>query len=444
MRLTWREAVCLLILVGITTLIVLLFLRREGGPATPSHGPTAPVSSANPAVSSPDNGPVTGSTNSADGADDFAGAEEAPVADDPDFAEKVRRIRPPPTGAAASPDLSRAAERRKARQAESAALPGTNELVRILDQIASQPWTFQSSKLFQDTLLKWSNKDPAAALEYALSIDSRRTRLATLNNLIANWARTDAKGAYAWAVTHLQEDAGAMDSALRPIFGALAGENLGSALQSVFDLPAGSGRSTALRAVVERAARDGSAGEMAAYLTTITDPQEARLFASSLAQNWAIQDAPAAAEWAMSLGDPQMRNAALGSVVGSWTSDQPEQAAEWVSQLPAGTLRNQQLTKLTQTWAGFDPVGAADWLIEQQPPQPSLDPAIQGLVTTVMRSNPEGAMAWAGAIANPRIRDATLRQVGKNWLRQNPQQATSYILTAPLPPDVKARLLQGK
>jgi hypothetical protein len=446
MRFTKRELAFLLFLVGITLLLVMIVTKRERGTGLSSGAPSPRDSGTGlTAMRQGDaDGAEPSSTNVSDAADQPAGGEDGvAIADEPEFAERVRRIRPPPSGAGSNAVTIPAASRRSARAA-TPGLQDTNEIVRILNQLASQPLSPQTLKLFQDTLVKLGAQDPAAALAYALSVDSRRTRLSLLNTLIGNWAQSDANGAYAWALANLQDDAGAMASALRPIFGALAGQNLDNAMLSVWELPAGGGRSVALRAVVEQAVRDGSPGELAAYLAAITDSQESRLFASSLAQNWAVRDPMAAAEWALSLNDSRLRNAALGSVVGSWTTDLPEQAAEWVAQLPAGALRNQQMSRLTQTWAGFDPVGAADWLIEQQPPQPSLDPAVQGLVSTVMRSNPEGAMAWAGAISDPGLRTTTLLQVGKHWLRQNPQQATSYILAASLPPEVRARLLSGK
>ncbi len=447
MNLTKRETAYALVLVGTILSLGMLVVsrnREHGNPQAPSlltaeRERNGPVLRRDEPALGPDATNVSEASYSPKMELDEAAVEDA------EFAEKVRRIRPPPTATGLVAEIARVAERKRTRRDTVSGPHDTNELVRVLNEIASQPWTPQNAKRFQDTLVTWGAQDPAAALDYALMIESRRARLSILGTLMGNWAHSDANSAHAWALANLQDDAGAFESALRPVFSTLASQDLDGAMRSVWELPAGSGRAAAMRAVVEQAVRDGSPSEMAAYQASIADPRDSRLFASSLAQNWAIQDPMAAAEWASSLSDPLVRNAALGSVVGAWTSDQPEKAAEWVNRLPAGTLRNQQMTRLTQTWSSFDPVGAADWLIGQQPPQPSLDPAIQGLVTTVMRSNPEGAMAWAGAISDVRIRNSTLQQVGRLWMRQNPQEASAYIATAAaLPPAMRARLLQGR
>lgn len=444
-NLTKREMIWLLLLAGVTATLVLFVTQREPAAQRP-QAPASPKNATTGAlvdVSPEGDAAVLAATNPADGTDQtVAGAGRRWAVDSAEFAERVRRIRPPPA-VARTTKAARAPTPPKAPQAD--AVPqDVNDIVRTLNQIAGEPPSPENDRLFQNTLVKWSNQDPAAALEYALTIESRRTRLSMLSSLIGNWARTDVNAAHAWALANLQDDAGVLESALRPIFSALAGLDRADAMRKVLELPAGSGRTAALRAVVERAVRDGFPNEMKAYMASITDPQEARLFASSLAQNWSTQDPLAAASWSMSLSDPLAREAALGNVIGNWTSDQPESAASWVMRLPAGALRNQQMSRLAQTWAGFDPVGAAEWLIDQQPPQASLDSAVQGFVNTVMQSNPEGAMGWAGAISDPKVRNAALLQVGRSWLRQNPQQATSYIASASLPPEVRASLLQGR
>lgn len=436
MKITRLEGVCLAVLLVISVLFGLRMVHREDGRgALQTSGSGA--------------GERTESADVVQGAEAVSMARsedsdgDGEPADGSEPGETARHIRLP---AAVSGDAAGAVvppEKKVVHRPVTGSMLA-EDMIRTLEEILGQPWSPDKVQKLQSVLAKWSASDPGAALEYAMTIDSRRARNQILSSLIGTWAKSDPQGAYVWAAANLREDAGAFESAVRTIFGEAASQNADAAMRSALAMPAGGGRIAAYRAVVERAVRDGLQMQMAAHLSSITDPQEARAFATSLAQNWAVQDPLAAADWAMALEDPSVRNAALSSVVGSWTSDQPQRAAEWVLQLPAGPLRDQQMSQLTQTWAGFDPVGTADWLIGQRPPSPQLDPAIKGLVSSVMRVNPEGAMTWAGAISNPRLRNNAMESVARQWMRQNPQQAAAYIAQSSLPPQVRQKLLRGR
>ena len=181
-----------------------------------------------------------------------------------------------------------------------------------------------------------------------------------------------------------------------------------------------------------------------AQLSQSVDTSEFRGYASMVAQNWATRDPAAAAAWVMSLNEPTARSAAIGSMVSTWASDQPDVAAAWVMGLPSGSDRTGALYQLGRSWASFDPVNAADWLLAQNPPSPSLDSAIQGLASTVMQSNPQGAMAWAGSISNPTQRNTLMEQAGRLWMRRDPERAAAFIANSSLPASTRRRLLGGR
>jgi hypothetical protein len=51
---------------------------------------------------------------------------------------------------------------------------------------------------------------------------------------------------------------------------------------------------------------------------------------------------------------------------------------------------------------------------------------------------------WAATISDPRLRTRSIISASREWMRSDPAKAGAYIAVAPLSPDQKARLLQGR
>ena len=241
-----------------------------------------------------------------------------------------------------------------------------------------------------------------------------------------------------------EADPTAFQAGLRPVFNLLATGNLDNAMHMAMEIPPGGDRMSALRVVVDQAVRSGVAPTMSAYLESLQTPGERRNYASMLAQSWAVYDPQQAMQWAASLPDPVMRKATMNSAISVWAADNPTAASAYALTIQDSELRSRQIAQVTQSWAKYDPVRAADWLLAQHPPSPALDPAIQGLVGTVVQSNPEGAVMWAATISDPRLRTRSIISASREWMRSDPAKAGAYIAIAPLSPDQKARLLQGR
>jgi hypothetical protein len=146
----------------------------------------------------------------------------------------------------------------------------------------------------------------------------------------------------------------------------------------------------------------------------------------------------------MTLSDPLVKKAAMSTAVSMWAGDNPAAAAAWVMALPDAELRSQEMVQITRSWAKYDPVNAADWLLSMRPPSPSLDPSVRAFVGTIMNSNPEAAVMWAGTIADPKIRNNTIMGVARQWITTDPQKAAAYIATAPLTPGQRASLMRSR
>ena len=435
-KLSRLEIVCLAVTLLILTVMATAMITRK----TFQQDPELPPSDTDLATGV---SPASGSAGSGSDASP-GGALSAPG--DPDFSARARQL-PNPT---ALPDertaaaLTGGASQTSNPTAKPPVLFGTNQVMLALQRLATMPWSPASEQLLQDTVTKWAASDPTAALQYALGIESRRVRASLVSGIFNSWAKTDPGGAYNWLMANRESDPGTFQMGLKPVFTALSAGGIDNAMKMALSISTGADRLSAMRIVVEQAARGGTAPSMVSYIDTLQTPGERQSYASMLAQNWALYAPEDAAKWALSLTDPALQKATLSTTIGAWASDNPQAAAAWALSLPAGELKNKQIAQVTQSWARYDPVRAADCLLAQHPPSPNLDPAIQGLVGTVVRSNPEGAIMWAATISDPKQRTSTIISASREWMRNDPNKASAYIMTAPLTPTQRTRLLQGR
>ena len=250
---------------------------------------------------------------------------------------------------------------------------------------------------------EWSSDDPRAAAQYCVG-----NALGTpepVGSVVANWARTDAREALAWA-------------------GAL---------------PAGPQRDTALAGGI--AALGGSDPQEAATLaTTMLSGQKQSQAFGSIAEAWAAKDPGAAAAWAGQLSDRTVRTNALSSVASAWVRQDPAAAAAWAAHSPESA---HALSTISREWAVQDSKTAAKWL-DTLPSGGTRDSAVMGFSQAVTDADPEGAAAWAATIAQPQQRDNAISQVFQQWKRTDPKSAEAWLRATPaLSAEARARMLQS-
>lgn len=367
-----------------------------------------------------------------------------------EFAERVRDVPKPnvahlrPSTTNALVDAAAAASNQVAGLVRPPRVFGTNDVMAALAKIAAMPWGPAAEQLLQTTVGKWAASDPAGALDYALGIESRRVRAALVSGVFASWAKTDLNGAYSCLLANRETSPDTFRLGLKPVFSAAAASSVSQAMRMAMELGMGADRLTAIGAVMGYASREGIMPSMISYMDSLQAVGERRSYASLLAQNWAVYAPEQAVGWAMTLSDPLVKKAAMSTAVSMWAGDNPAAAAAWVMALPDAELRSQEMVQITRSWAKYDPVNAADWLLSMRPPSPSLDPSVRAFVGTIMNSNPEAAVMWAGTIADPKIRNNTIMGVARQWITTDPQKAAAYIATAPLTPGQRASLMRSR
>ncbi len=304
------------------------------------------------------------------------------------------------------------------------------------------PWSPQAAALLNQTLAQWAKIDPRAAMNYALSLDSRRARVNAVNTILGTWAKTDPAAAQQWFMQNMPQDPLAADATVRQLYSGMGAENMNIALSTLWQLPTAELQKIAMQTLMSQVVASGDASTVSSYYRTLSDPLQKNYLAISMAQTWAAYQPDVAAEWLSKVTDPIMQKQGVSQLAATWAFEDPAAATQWASQLPTTTLRNPTLVQTTKTWAREDPVAAADWVLTLNPPSLQADPAIQGLVGSILYANPQSAMMWANSVADPNLRVSMMKQAGQVWMVQDPANASLYIQQSNLPPGTKNQLLK--
>jgi len=259
------------------------------------------------------------------------------------------------------------------------------------------------SSLLGRAVGKWSRVDPVAAAKFLDSSDERGMNFAMAwNEVASNWAAIDPVAALDWARQ------AAKDSGRFAMSGAITGwwKN---------DPPA-------------------AEAYVASHLATLGDWQ----LASALAANMFSEDPERAKKWVSQLPNEEARKQAVSMLAIQWGFSDPAAATKWSATLPAEE-RAAALAESVGTWAHEDPAAAGQWLGAYD--GPGRDTAVQNFTLNVASKDPATALSWVATISDPKLRASSEQQIAGDWLRQNPQAATTWIQNSSLPSEEKTRLL---
>ncbi|MFT7513858.1 MAG: hypothetical protein ACI9QL_003073 [Candidatus Omnitrophota bacterium] len=111
----------------------------------------------------------------------------------------------------------------------------------------------------------------------------------------------------------------------------------------------------------------------------------------------------------------------------SW---RPDQAAAFVTQITDAKLRDQPLGTTMRNWVRFDPQEALGWL-DRQLRAGDLDSAFSGAAHNFRETDSVEALYWSEQIQNADKRGGQVHSFAREWLKTNPEQASTYIMTSP-------------
>jgi len=309
-----------------------------------------------------------------------------------------------------------------------------------LQALESMPWGPEASRMFQDVIARWGQVNPSAAMEYAMSLESLRTRNSAVGSVLDTWSRADPRAAYDWFSRQMRENPGSVYGATRNLFSNMAHQDSSWALQQAWSLQDPGIKRTAVQSIYDRMVRDGQGDDLVSMHDRMASGPDRNLLSEAIISMWTPYQPERAAQWAMAIDDIPTRQKSLDRVVSSWTADRPSEAADFVLTLPEGDQRSRSLAKVVDTWARGDVEQAADWMARQSP-SPAMDPAMQSLAQAMIPRDPAAAVSWANNIVDPKARERTLSRAAFQWMQVAPDQARAAIPGMGLSPQMQQRLL---
>lgn len=292
--------------------------------------------------------------------------------------------------------------------------------------------SFENLEAYRFLIYAWSRFDPKAAMGYAIEkLGIRGTFVA--QPAMANWVRTDADGALAWAKglsgNQSQFAVGGVLYQLASIDPAEAAKRLGT-IEG-----AASNQRYAEMIAGQYARKDPTAA--AAWAQTLTDAGAQREAMDRIAREWAEKDPAAAAEWVrqgaanFEMGDAARR------VATQMAQQNPSQAIGWANQLPQGDERTSAVAAAVGEWASKDPNAAGNWLNNNVSAGPEGDRIISTFARNIATQDPAAAIQWAGSISDPNYRARATVDLGRDWYRRDQAAAEEWLKTAPLSEEQK-------
>jgi len=259
-----------------------------------------------------------------------------------------------------------------------------------------------------------ARKDPAAALEWAQSVEVPEARRAAMNEALRAWAAKDAPAALL-AAQAFSDDA-QRRAGVSSIINEWAGQDPDAVLRWAATATGGERELALLRGSLSKAASDPAAGA-GVVSQLISDAQAAggvlpdhlSAAAREVAEDWFQQDMTAASQWVARLPEGPARENTVGAIVGPWMRLDPMAASEWVRQLPAGGGRDHGAMLLANGIAGTDP---------------------------------EGAFAWATSIGDAAKRENAMRTAVRSWRSSDKEAARAAVRIAPVSESVRDSLFR--
>ncbi len=151
--------------------------------------------------------------------------------------------------------------------------------------------------------------------------------------------------------------------------------------------------------------------------------------ASSIASEWARQDATAALEWAQTLPE-NVRDEAMERAIVEMTAQDPEAAAAYALALDEGEAREGAISEIAEQWGRMDPVKALDWATGLSGEERVR--AMQEVLDSWAGSSPTDAARYVDSLGDPEEKSKMLEDVADAWSRNgDPSAAIEWLNKQP-------------
>ena len=355
---------------------------------------------------------------------------------------------------------------------------GDTAPVEALAAIDALPESQDKDTMRMITLFKWARQNPDAALQWAqqqsqsnlvpvllglmaedsplkaielvMATDAKDRQMAMMH-VIDGWADSDPRTAFEWIVSN-QSSLHDVSLAAKPLKKiAETAPRQALALAARLDE---TGRRLATSTILEQwAANDAPAA--AAWLDSasgeLRSPRVATIAAAYAQQHgeeafdWLLTQAPEHQGDAMKrvagelakrspertldlmrrIDDPQLYAAAVESIVSAWASEDPRAARRWIAANAEGSQRTSLFSALYTEWAYIDQAEAATNALRHDN-RSERDAALSAMATTVARQNPDLAERLYNAIQDDEVRREAAIFIAWWFERTDPERAERY------------------
>jgi hypothetical protein len=281
---------------------------------------------------------------------------------------------------------------------------------RATGYLAAHPEFLRYDDIYRQVARSYAQVSPAAAVEWAESLQSRKVKREALQYAWTAWAENDPLGAAA---------------AFQQSKGSMADHDLASALSRSWSAADPKGARAWIESLTDRRAQDAAWAQFRIPLDKFTADEALELFNSvssgrgqtaialNVTSQMADRDLPTALAWADRLPSGAARTQALRTLLDRWAPDDPAAAVAYAAAQPEDTSRTELLRRALGVWGLQDPEAAIAWA-KERPAGNERDEIASDALRAVREFDPARALSWLELIDNPNIRNqATTEIIGE-------------------------------
>lgn len=288
----------------------------------------------------------------------------------------------------------------------------------------------------------WGGVDPKAAMETLGKEDNREARMGQTSAL-TGWAAKDPQGAIAWLENYQGDNRGWLSQSL---ISGLAKSDFDGALKYATALEDEGDRRRASETLARELIRSGGVDGAKEWFASLGDASMKDGAFNTVADQLRRADPAKAAEFIKDHGNQEYARNAVAGLAGELSRKDVQQGLRFAEGL-TGPNQARAYAEVVGQWLdrneGAESVQASEF-VTRMPPGESRDAASATIARRMSGEDPEAAIAWAGAIANPEQRQDTLIDVGRRYLRSDPDAAARWLATSGLSPEAQQQVTASR
>ncbi|MGK0188309.1 MAG: hypothetical protein ACI9R3_004101, partial [Verrucomicrobiales bacterium] len=306
---------------------------------------------------------------------------------------------------------------------------------------------------------QFMQSDPKAAAKMVGSLPMSNNNANLFDNVVSQWAQYDSEAAIAWVetlpagagrqqavnslVNSLQNDFPAKAAALLSkegvtnnntymagsVFGNWVANDRDAAVAWIDEFEMGSDvKQNVLSSAIQQWAQNDGPGA-AAYALGIADEKLQKSAVSSLMGRWGRSDPTAAKDWAISNLKGNARAESPSSLIQNVAGNDYTMALDLYAETTA-SLTDEEINKsfgnvarnIAKAWSQYDGAGAAEWVMNL-PEGDQRKNSVQSVVGSWSRSDPVAASEFVGTLPNGGERDSAVESLVRNVQQSDPESA---------------------